>query len=185
VKVTHGAPTRRRGRWVLAAGLAALIALFLGESVLGAVRSDDLPAEKRALLQREDRLRRETPVRSKPTAPEILAPAVPSDADWPTGIFEDGEFPSADYRFVNRWTGTVGGRHVTVYAGGYAADPSRGLLLVMSVSRDLKDVQAREYPAPGRGPVRIVAQRALRLSLVAADGARLGFDVASRTFVDP
>ena len=175
----------RVGSRVVAVAAAALAVLSVGGSVLGSARHDAaLPAEKRALLEAEDRLRAETPVRAKPGAPERPAPGLPSDAEWPEGIFNDGEFPSADYRFVNRWTGTVRGRHVTVYAGSYAADPSRGLVLVMTVSLDLKDVEVREYPAPHGGPLRIVAQRGLRLSLVAPDGAGLGFEVLSREFVD-
>lgn len=143
-----------------------------------------LPEEKGRLLEQEERTRAETPIRPKPLTPRGPGPAVPSDADWPQGIFDDGEFPSPDYRFVNRWTGTVGDRHVTVYAGAYAADPSRGLVLVMAVSRDLKAVEAREYPAPGGGALRIVAEGDLRLSLVSVNGARLEFDVLSRRFFD-
>jgi hypothetical protein len=173
----------RVGGRVLAVAAAALAVLSIGSSVLGAARPHAfLPEEKRVLLEREERLREETPVRAKPAVPERPSQAIPSDADWPEGIFEDGEFPSADYRFVNRWTGTVDGRHVTVYAGSYAADPARGLVLVMSVSRDLTDVEAREYPVPGTGPLRIVAQRRLQLALTAEDGARMGFDVVTRRF---
>jgi hypothetical protein len=179
----HAARTGRRAAVVLAVGLAAVIVLSLGQSVLGLDRPDEaLPDEKQALLEREDRLRRETPVRPKPAAPNIKGPAIPVDAEWPTGIYHDGEFPSADYRFVNRWTGTIGGRHVTVYAGSYAADAARGLVLVMSVSVDLKDVQAREYPTPGAGPVRILAVRGTGLTLVHSDGAHVAFDVVSRRF---
>jgi hypothetical protein len=171
------------GGRILAVTLAAVALLSIGGAVFGSGGIEAaLPAEKRALLEREDRLRAETPVRPKPKAPEAPGPAVPSDAEWPEGIFDDGEFPSADYRFVNRWTGRMRGRHVTVYAGSYAANPSRGVVLVMTVSMDLKDVHAREYPSPGVGPVRIVSVRGARLSLVAADGARLGFDVVARTF---
>jgi hypothetical protein len=176
-------PRRRIVAGILFLCVAAGSAIFLGGSVLGSPREgESLRAEKRALLEREDRLRAETPVRPKPKAPQAPGPAIPSDAEWPEGIFDDGEFPSADYRFVNRWTGRMRGSHVTVYAGSYAANPSRGVVLVMTVSMNLKDVHAREYPSPGVGPVRIVAVRGALLSLVAADGARLGFDVVSRTF---
>ncbi len=171
------------GGRIVAVALAAAAVLSAGGTVLGSGRNEPaLPEEKRILLAREDRLRTDTPVRSKPLSPEAPGPAVPTDAEWPKGIFDDGEFPSADYRFVNRWSGLVRGRHVTVYAGSYAAN-SRGLVLVMSVSRDLKDVEAREYPIAGAGPVRIVEATGVRLSLVAADGAVLGFDVVSRSFV--
>jgi len=101
---------------------------------------------------------------------------VPDDGRWPSGIFQDGEFPASEYRFVNRWTGTGGGRHITVYAGSLAADPSAGLVLVVTVSRDLGTVLGTTYPVPD-GPVKIVSVQSHTLRIQGTDGFTWSFDV--------
>jgi hypothetical protein len=182
--------TRMRGKIARTAGAltaAMLLVLALGRLVLSEpVNPRALSPEKQELLRREEQLRSTTQARPKPAHPERPPADVPSDASWPSGIFDDGEFPSADYVFVNRWTGMVGGRHVTVYAGSYAGAPSRGLVLVKTVSRDLRDVQAREYPAPpGVGALRITSKDDSRLSLRDSTSGRLIFDVALSRFLGP
>jgi hypothetical protein len=106
--------------------------------------------------------------------------ATPQDAVWPAGILPDGEFPSSSYDFVNRWTGTVEGGHVTVYAGSLARDPALGVVLVVTASRDLRAVRGMLHSS-GRstGPLRIVGHLGGRFELRAADGSTLSFDVRS------
>jgi hypothetical protein len=103
---------------------------------------------------------------------------LPGDVVWPTGIQSDGEFPSAGYVFVNRWTGMLGGRHVLVYAGSAAQEPATGLILAMSLSLDLQSVRAVAYPiAPLAGLVRIVSAHGMNLELRGEDGTRFSFDL--------
>lgn len=179
---------RRPVRLALVVGVVAVTVAGLGRMVLGDTGNPSaLPAEKQALLRAEDQLRAGTSPRPKPRRPDRPSgPSVLRDSRWPTGIFDDGEFPSPDYRFVNRWTGRVHGRHVTVYAGSYARHPSRGLVLVMTASLDLQDVEAREYPSPpGVGPVRIVARDGTTITLRGDAGRAVTFDAWAHRFGSP
>jgi hypothetical protein len=109
---------------------------------------------------------------------------LPRDLLWPAGVHRDGEFPSSEYVFVNRWTGMRHGRHVIVFAGSYAGNPSRGLVLAVTASLDLHDVRAVTYAAQNlRGPVRIVSRHGWTLGLRAGDGSGVSFDVRSGGFV--
>jgi hypothetical protein len=177
-----------RGRIARTAGAlvaAMVLVLALGRLVLSEpVNPKALSPQKQELLRREEQLRSTTQARPKPAHPERPSVEIPSDARWPSGIFDDGEFPSAEYVFVNRWTGMVGGGHVTVYAGSYAGAPSRGLVLVKTVSLDLRDVRASEYPAPpGIGALRITSKDGSRLTLRGSTSGRLTFDVVLSRFL--
>ncbi|MFN2589953.1 MAG: hypothetical protein ABR518_04210 [Actinomycetota bacterium] len=108
---------------------------------------------------------------------------LPRDAAWPAGVFADGEYPSSEYVFANRWTGTIGGRHVTVYAGSHAADPNQGVLLMMTVSLDLTRVRATAYTSPTPvGSLWISGRHGGTLGLRANDDSRLRFDLSDRSF---
>ena len=119
----------------------------------------------------------------KPDNPQELAPS-PQPETWPEGVFEDGEYPSGDYVFQNRWGGIMNGSDVSVYAGAFASDPKQGLLLVWTRSESTYEVTTKEYPTDRPGPLRIESAKGTVLTLSDGAGDVLTFDVASDTFGD-
>lgn len=122
----------------------------------------------------------------KPANPGLLPTPTSSplsDSDWPTGIFDDGEFPDSEYRFVNRWTGLMGDDHISVYAGAYTNDSGQGVVLVKIASLDLTDVTVSVYATPSRsGSVRIDAVDGLEVTLSSVEGATFVFDAETGTW---
>lgn len=117
--------------------------------------------------------------------PEEAAPEPdPADFVWESGIFGDAEFPAGlGYTFENRWQGELDGWNVTVFAGGYLDDPTKGVLLIQ-----LKDPATwgnkylGPFAAPVPGPVHIEAFKGNALTIMGKDGTTISFDITSNAF---
>jgi hypothetical protein len=120
-----------------------------------------------------------------PEDPEEAGPERdPTDFIWEAGIFEDAEFPAGTgLTFQNRWQGHIDGWHVIVYAGSYSGDSQVGVVLLQ-----LKDPVswgnkfAGPFESPVAGPLRIESAEGPVLTISGAEGGRVRFDVATRTF---
>lgn len=104
----------------------------------------------------------------KPDDPYALAPA-PEPEAWPEGIFDDGEYPSPYYSFVNRWQEEVDGQNVVVYAGSIASASSEGVLLLWVQSRETYEVKTKEVSVALPGPLEIVGADGLNLTIGSAN----------------
>ena len=105
----------------------------------------------------------------------------------PTGIFTQGQppFPAQQYALTSFWRGVVGAEYVTAYAGALSADPSQGIVVVITLA--VKDLGAGspggEFRLPSRiGSLRIDSANGTLLHLVAPNGAAFTFDAALRIF---
>ena len=86
--------------------------------------------------------------------------------------------------FENRWFESTAAGDLVVYAGAARDDQSQGLVAVRTIGAAVGP--ATVYRTPQRsGAVHIVGAVGRRLSLVSSTGARLAFDVTSRTFGPP
>ena len=105
---------------------------------------------------------------------------------WPTGIFETPQAPFSTslYQITNQWQGRIGDEFVQVYAGARTADPSQGVLVVLTTSAlDLSDHTTTSggfYPLVASGSLRIVAGDASGLSISSARGLAFTFDLKTR-----
>lgn len=142
------------------------------------------PADPEALRQRDAAYERVfATICGPPASPSPVQPS-PGDNAPPyvpkEGIFEPAEDILAEWDFVNYWVGHVRDQWVSVYAGSQDADPTQGGVVV-----------APYGPPPGQflptpvaaGSVKIVSAQGTRLTLLAADGTTVVFDVESGSFV--
>jgi hypothetical protein len=190
---------------LLATGLAAGLLLVIPATGLAQTRSPDAgqtrPA-KHGFLEREAQEIAAAQAAPKPPKdvakpPRIQRPSLPSaeqpgqtalsplphQAAGAGTIVESGlaPFPGSLYTFENRWYETTGQGDLVVYAGAERDDPAQGLVATRLIG--VTPGPAAVYRTPMRsGAVRIVGAEGKRLSLVSGSGARLVFDVPSRTF---
>lgn len=121
--------------------------------------------------------------------PGITSPAPPGQRE---------SYQPGDYEVVNRWLGYVDGQPVVVSAviqtteidGGVTLERRWGLLVQtpgqVGVSQPDTTPRPGFYGSPkGVGPLTIVAERDLVLTLEGPDGERLAFDVARGEWVEP
>ncbi len=176
-------------------GLAFLLAgLFAGFALSGppAPRQQlDPPgnaAQANRAAMRQQRQQSKEAARLRPQPPKnpsaALAPA--SNEAWPSGIINDGgpaPLPADLFVTHNMWQDVVNGEHVTVYAGSERADPSQGMLVILVTSLDLQSHRSETYRTPAKqGALRVVGTDGLRLTLSAAGGITIVFDLTARQF---
>ncbi len=133
-----------------------------------------------------------------PLPPNSQPTPQPPPSPWPqiaripagAGTIIDAPFPLKGLTSRNQWYEVKDGKSITAYAGaeGYAFDPSQGVVLVVVETLDFQPVPSAggTYRTPVKaGPVRIVGAEGEVLTLVAEDGTKFLFDVASRRFLSP
>jgi len=152
---------------------------------------DKLPPNKRAELERlkrdyEEAINRAPPAGNATSTKGAVPPTTSALKSWPKGIFESEQAPICKrYVVKNRWQSDRGGKHVQIYAGNLAADPSQGLVVVLTTSADLASRTVTEHLTPrNAGPVRIVDASASHLTLVSALGSMWTFDIETLKFQD-
>lgn len=103
-----------------------------------------------------------------PKHPGFIA-EVPDVHTWATGIQEAGTapVPGGMFEIANQYNTTVGGDHVTVYAGSLKTTGS-GIVLVVRRSADLHTVTAQTYTVAASA-VRITGASDGRLQLQSTD----------------
>lgn len=109
---------------------------------------------------------------------------------WPSGIFERSQAPFSAtlYQITNQWQGQIGSEFVRVYAGAKTADPTQGIIVVLTTSTvDLADHTRQTgglFLTPDKlGALRIVSANGPQLTLVTPGGRQFMFDAAARTLV--
>ncbi len=111
----------------------------------------------------------------QPSPGDNAPPYVPTE-----GIFEPAEDILPQWDFVNYWVGHVGDQWVSVYAGSQDADPTQGGVVVMPKGSP----PGQFLPTPvAAGSVKIVSAQGTTLTLLAADGTTVVFDVRSESYV--
>jgi hypothetical protein len=118
--------------------------------------------------------------------PAAASPVQPSPGDneppyvLRAGIFEPAEDILPEWDFVNYWVGHVGAQWVFVYAGLQDADPTQGGVVVIPNCSPPSEF----LPTPiAAGRVKIISAEGARLTLLAADGKTIVFDVVAETYV--
>jgi hypothetical protein len=186
--------TARRASGVAAGALLAAAAIATGVGLAAGSSHDQLSVrawtaleQKQRIVARERRVIREglrhpAPV---PAHPAQAGPA-PLPPPWPAGIFgpEEADFPGGSgMEFRTMWRGVVDGRYLAVYAGSRTADPTLGVVMVLTIDPKTWGHRFETHDAPIPGPVRIDAAHGLRLRITSdSDGTTAVFDVASQTF---
>ena len=85
------------------------------------------------------------------------------------------------YRITNKWSGTVEGRHVTVYAGSLRHNPAKGVLVMRTLPLDSRRVGGRHCTVPENGgALEIVESRGTRLRIEMANGGSFWFEIPRR-----
>jgi hypothetical protein len=198
--------TRPRSVVLLATALGAALLLVIPVTGLAQTKAPDdrqpRPA-KQALIEREaqeitaaraapkppknlakpPRIHRQPPPLAKRTGGRTTDSPLPHRSAGSGTIVESGQapFPASMYTFGNRWFEGTRDGDLVVYAGAARDDPAQGLVAVRLIGGAVGP--ATVYRTPVRsGAVRIVGAEGNRLTLVASNGARLVFDVSSRSF---
>ncbi len=118
-------------------------------------------------------------------AQRLPPPPSVSDPPMPGGILpgDGGLFHAGQPVIINRWQSLIGGQNFQVYAGSTGQNSAAGVLVVMVTSPDRTQTTSQYYPAPsGTGPLTIIAENGLVLSLQTENGQRLNFDLQTRQF---
>ena len=181
---------RKAPRWLVWAALAALIAAAapLGQMATATPPDTGLPPEKQSIEDQYERERNEGLQRRAPKGPAARIATVGDDQFRPSGIIERGPAPfsTEDVVVRNQWQQQVDGVWVQVYAGALAENPAQGVVIVAAEGAAAREAATERYLAPQQsGALRVVAESGSRLTLEAADGSVLAFDLASRTFGAP
>jgi len=181
--------TIRRSRATIALRVGVLAALTLLGAVVAyrhiadASSQGPIPAAKRD-REAKDASRRGNGRVPKPADTKAGRPSPGATPGWEKGIVSNDESPSADYVVRNRWSGTVRGKQVVVFAGASASDAAQGVVLVQQRSDDGSADAPQPYVTPSKaGAVHVVAVQGTRLTLEADDGTSFAFDVATLHFV--
>ena len=91
------------------------------------------------------------------------------------------ELPTEFYRITNKWTGTVEGRHLTVYAGSLRHNPAKGVLVMRTLPLDSRRLSGRHCTVPHNGgALEIVESRGTRLRIAMANGGSFWFEIPRR-----
>ncbi|MCX6020577.1 MAG: hypothetical protein NTZ05_02395 [Chloroflexi bacterium] len=177
-------------RWLVWAALAALAVIVapLGQMATATPPDTGLPPVKQRIEDQYERERVEGLQRRAPKGPAARMATVSDDQFRPSGIIERGPAPfsTEDVTVRNQWQQQVDGVWVQVYAGALAENPAQGVVVVASEGAAAREAATDRYLAPRpSGALRIVAESGGRLTLEAADGKQLAFDLASRRFGAP
>lgn len=204
--------TSRPPLWALGAGLAA--ALSLGTlsltQVLGAGGSSPrsianvaaLPPAKQTVIARPRMLQAAALAGPRPASGYHKPNPVPAAARaFVTPVSGDlmrtvagtgtivettqGPFSASTFQVQNEWYEDTNGASIGVYAGTLGQDPSQSAVFVI-VEGVIPGITSGVYDAPAKGgAVRIVGATGNTLSLRAADGTTVTFDVTTHTFGAP
>ena len=175
---------------VLAAGTLRTTS-HAGDGTLSDVQTATSLRTKLAVEQQLQAAQEAARARPQPAKdPRRGVATLPSPAPWPSGIFETPQAPfsPALYRIANQWQGRIGDEFVQVYAGAKTADPTQGVIVVLTTSAiDLSDRTAQTggfyLTTEKLGALRIVSATGTSLALVTPGGMQFVFDVASRALV--
>lgn len=170
---------RARGIGVAALATVAVAAGIGVASAASGKQQAGLSPEKQAIVDYQNQPRIKGKTTMAGAAAAAAAAAVQAPDAWPTGIFEDSEAPASGIDFLgsNRWSGTVNGRLLAVYAGRDGSTPSTGRLLVTSSAPDYSDGQRTFVDAPGAGTLHVDADRGTTLAISSTSGQRLAYDL--------
>jgi hypothetical protein len=162
-----------------------------------------LPADKRAVLDRENKLRNQalshpyserTPG-AKDTLDRLTLTSRLSSEVHPLAhgllvdIGCDQMYPSADFSGTNQWGAPEDDHSVVVCAGALRSDAAQGVVLVSLWDQEgnqrLKSGRAGKFLTPRRdGPATIIAALGEVLTLQAKDGTLFYFDAGALKYVD-
>lgn len=97
-----------------------------------------------------------------------------------------GELPPEFYRINNKWSGTVEGRRVTVYAGSLRHNPAKGVLVMRTLPLDSRRMGGRHCTVPENGGAfEIVESRGTRLRIAMGNGGSFWFEIPRRQSIAP
>lgn len=110
-------------------------------------------------------------------ATATMKPSVPET--WPSGILSDFSVPfsSESVRIENMWQRDIEGELVQVYAGSLAYDPEQGIVIVVVMNRDDRDVKGERILSKEKnGALKIVEENGGKLILKSEKGVSYEFD---------
>ena len=88
------------------------------------------------------------------------------------------ELPVEFYDLTNKWSGTVEGQHVTVYAGALRHNQAKGILVLRTLPRDSRRIGGKHCVVPQNcGALEIVESRGARLRIAMANGGFFWFEI--------
>ncbi len=173
----------RTSMQLLLLGLVVAVALAVPLSAqLARSATPPLPPAKQAIQDRLTQMR--LAAINAPKTGKDYQPPVSLPVAWPSGIIESAEAPfsTLQYKVDNEWVGVVGTSHAIAYAGAEAANPVQGVLILQTISFDLRVVQSFPYLTPTpTGALRLVSANATTLVLAAQSGEQYSFDLVTRT----
>lgn len=198
---THSDSRRVWPRSAVVSVATAVSALALtataGAALLPPAGPDALPPHKEALERGERALQAAATRAPKPPwSGHARVPVLGEHEEAPvTGIVDwlDAPYSSAEFTPTNSWGGFVGTSFVRVYAGTTPRNPRRGVLAVIvspvdAVTRQLLPGRRRGrlVKVPFRfGVMRIASADGTRLTLAAADGNTIVYEIERGAFSAP
>jgi hypothetical protein len=88
------------------------------------------------------------------------------------------ELPVQFYALTNKWSGTIDGRRVTVYAGCMRHNQTKGVLVLRTLPADSKRVSGKHCTVPeNSGALEIVESDGSRLRIRSASGKQFWFQI--------
>lgn len=182
---------------------AAAQPLFAGDRTPTIAWYVDLPPDKRALIEAQERaqaqalqtaLARATPGAAPETLPTVEVPPFETQPIEQLGqrlgngvLIEHGRInpPARNFATQNFWIAQVDGQEIQVYAGHFSDDPAQGALIVRWIARSdtVTPKRGGYYYTPQRsGAVRVLGIQDGKLLLTSAENDQLLFDPLTGTF---
>jgi hypothetical protein len=88
------------------------------------------------------------------------------------------ELAAEFYSLTNKWSGVIGGRHVSVYAGCLRHNQARGVLVLRTLPSDSRRISGKHCTVPqDGGALEIVESRGVRLRIAMAKGGSFWFEI--------
>jgi hypothetical protein len=88
------------------------------------------------------------------------------------------ELPSEFYNLTNKWSGTIDGQRVIVYAGCMRHNRTKGVLVLRRLPADARHVSGKHCTVPEHGGVlEIIESRGTRLRIAMAKGGSFWFEI--------
>ncbi|HXW51165.1 MAG TPA: hypothetical protein VEJ41_04170 [Candidatus Acidoferrales bacterium] len=88
------------------------------------------------------------------------------------------ELPAEFYNVTNRWSGSVNGKLIIIYAGSLRHNPAKGVLVMRTLPDDSKRIAGKHCTVPtNRGSLFILESQGTRLLIGMADGGSFWFEI--------
>jgi|GEM_PF-2257306 len=175
--------------WLLFVGLVVAFGLSLivvGAIIVSAKPGDTLPPAKQASLDKDATIIAQGLTHAATLPPDLTVALSAIPTPYPTeapllGLRSASElaqpFHGYEFKMQNEWSGYVGGKLITIYAGNAGNQPEQGMVIVQADVPGKPDYFRKDIFTPTKeGALTITQVNGLTFTMVTEKGPTLVFD---------